>query len=303
MKTQLIKISFLCALALAVFSHVGVAQVADSTVWPLFAANFGVPDVSANLVADSNLVGPATGWLKFDYKATGQRCNLGAAGWPAGETDTAAGRYVEFTTAAKAGRSLTVTNVSLNYGGASSTNAVKGKIFYSVDAWKTFVLVNTDSSILYPNSTMSPYSKALNVKVPVNQKFSLRVYPYWVLASAGSSSKYSVLNTVVISGTTQSATSVKSAGAALPVKFELSQNYPNPFNPSTQIKFSLNRSGYTTLKIFDILGHEVATLVSEVKDAGVHTASFNASHLPSGIYLSVLSSGGMKQTNRMVLMK
>jgi hypothetical protein len=303
MKSRLMSIALVCAISMSVSVPAAHSQVADSTVWALFAANGAQPAASANLTADSNLVGPAAGWVKASYNANGQRCNLGAAGWPAAETDTAAGRYVEFTTGAVAGRSLTVTNISFNYGGAASTNAVRAKVFYSIDNWTTKNLVTTDSALLYPNSTMTSFSKALNVKLPAAARFSLRVYPYWVGSAAGSSSKYSVLNTMVISGTTQPSTGITGTGMRTPAGFDLLQNYPNPFNPSTQITFTLASANYTTLKVYDIIGTEVATLVDGVLPAGSYTAPFSASHLPSGVFMSVLSSGGQKITKRMVLMK
>ena len=303
MKLRVLGYIAVSAICLSITSSVSVAQVADSTVWGLFAANGAQPVASANLVADSNIVGPAAGWVIASYNSNGQRCNLGAAGWPAAEPDTAAGRYVQFTTAAKAGKSLTVTNISFNYGGAGSTNAVRAKAFYSVDNWKTATPFTPDTALLYPNSTVAPYSKAVNVAVPANQKFMIRVYPYWVGAAAGSSSKYSVLNTMVVTGTTKASTGVAATSAMLPERFALAQNYPNPFNPSTHIDYSLRTKGFTTLKVYDVIGNEAATLVSEVKDAGIYTATFNAAALPSGLYISVLSSGGQTVARKMVLMK
>ncbi len=85
--------------------------------------------------------------------------------------------------------------------------------------------------------------------------------------------------------------------------YSLSQNYPNPFNPSTQIKFSVAKSGFTTLKVYNILGEEVATLVSENLTPGSYSATFDASRLASGTYLYVLASGNQRLTNKMILLK
>lgn len=92
--------------------------------------------------------------------------------------------------------------------------------------------------------------------------------------------------------------------SSTPSKFELAQNYPNPFNPVTTIGFSLQTSGTTTLRIFDIIGKHVATLVNEKLVAGVrHQRTFDASKLSSGIYFAKLTSEGKSQTRKLVLIK
>lgn len=88
-----------------------------------------------------------------------------------------------------------------------------------------------------------------------------------------------------------------------PERYVLHQNYPNPFNPETYIGFTLRSSGFTTLKVFDLLGKEVATLLNESREPGSYTVSFNASHLPSGVYLYTLRSGAFVETRSMILMK
>jgi len=89
----------------------------------------------------------------------------------------------------------------------------------------------------------------------------------------------------------------------MPKTYELSQNYPNPFNPSTKIKYSIPKDGLVTLKIFDITGREIRTLVSEQKTAGNYLVEFNASGLSSGVYFYQIKTGDFIQTKRMVLIK
>ena len=86
-------------------------------------------------------------------------------------------------------------------------------------------------------------------------------------------------------------------------RFYLSQNYPNPFNPVTTIKYSLQQTGYITLKVFNTIGEEVATLASNVEEAGSHEVGFDASALNSGVYYYRLESGGFSETNKMILIK
>jgi photosystem II stability/assembly factor-like uncharacterized protein len=88
-----------------------------------------------------------------------------------------------------------------------------------------------------------------------------------------------------------------------PTSFRLRQNYPNPFNPSTTIGFSLPRSGEVSLKIFNPLGEEVATLTSGHMDAGVHSIEWNATGQPSGVYFYRLQAGSCAETRKLVLVR
>ncbi|MEW6702126.1 MAG: T9SS type A sorting domain-containing protein, partial [Bacteroidota bacterium] len=89
----------------------------------------------------------------------------------------------------------------------------------------------------------------------------------------------------------------------VPTAFSLSQNYPNPFNPSTTIKFGLPKESNVSLKIYNILGEEVATLANEVMQAGFHTVNFDASRLASGMYIYRIQAGNFTEVKKMLLMK
>ncbi|MBO6651835.1 MAG: phosphodiester glycosidase family protein [Balneola sp.] len=89
----------------------------------------------------------------------------------------------------------------------------------------------------------------------------------------------------------------------IPSESKLDQNYPNPFNPTTVISFRLAKSGLTTLKVYDMLGREVSTLLNENMTSGTHNIPFDGSNLASGIYIYQLSSKGVTITRRMTLIK
>ena len=96
---------------------------------------------------------------------------------------------------------------------------------------------------------------------------------------------------------------VKNNQVGLPFKFELDQNYPNPFNPKTTISFALPIHSFVTLGIFDLLGREVAMLVSQEKSAGTYNVAFDASKLSSGIYFYRLQAGSFTETKKLILLK
>jgi hypothetical protein len=85
--------------------------------------------------------------------------------------------------------------------------------------------------------------------------------------------------------------------------YTLDQNYPNPFNPSTKISYSIKEEGLVMIKVYDILGKEIATLVNESKPAGYYEAEFNASQLPSGMYIYKIQAGNFTDVKKMLLTK
>jgi len=89
----------------------------------------------------------------------------------------------------------------------------------------------------------------------------------------------------------------------IPESFQLFQNYPNPFNPTTTLSFVIGYSSFVSLKVYDVLGNEIATLVDEEKTAGKYEVSFNSTELPSGVYIYQLNSGNYIQTRKMVILK
>lgn len=99
------------------------------------------------------------------------------------------------------------------------------------------------------------------------------------------------------------ATGVEKISESLPTTYSLEQNYPNPFNPSTRIRFNLSAAEHVTLKVYNLLGQEVATLINELKDAGTFEVTFDGLDLSSGTYVYSLSAGSFSSVKKMILIK
>jgi len=89
----------------------------------------------------------------------------------------------------------------------------------------------------------------------------------------------------------------------IPTQYSLEQNYPNPFNPRTSIQYAISSMQFVSLKVYDVLGNEIATLVNEEKPAGNYEVNFNASELSSGIYFYTLKAGSFFETKKMILLR
>jgi hypothetical protein len=100
-----------------------------------------------------------------------------------------------------------------------------------------------------------------------------------------------------------SITEVKNISPEMPSDFALHQNYPNPFNPVTNIKFDIPKSEFVTVKIFDVTGREIETLLSEQLQAGRYSISWDATNYPSGVYFYQLITNSYSQTKKMILIK
>ncbi|MBK7632243.1 MAG: T9SS type A sorting domain-containing protein [Ignavibacteriales bacterium] len=96
---------------------------------------------------------------------------------------------------------------------------------------------------------------------------------------------------------------VKEIIGATPSDFELGQNYPNPFNPSTLISYSIPQNSFVTLKVYDVIGNEVATLVNQSQSAGKYEVRFDASNLSNGVYMYSIKTDNFTATKKMILMK
>ncbi|MDQ3019534.1 MAG: YCF48-related protein [Bacteroidota bacterium] len=103
--------------------------------------------------------------------------------------------------------------------------------------------------------------------------------------------------------TTGGVIAIEDISSFIPDEFSLEQNYPNPFNPNTVISYQLKISSFISLKVYDLLGKEVATLINEKQSAGIHSVDFNGSNLPSGIYFYKIETVNYSETRKMILLK
>jgi hypothetical protein len=122
-------------------------------------------------------------------------------------------------------------------------------------------------------------------------------------ANGSSGAQGILLDDIEIVGNTFLPTSVGNDHTVIPRNYALEQNYPNPFNPSTTIRYQLPTRSTVLLKVYDMLGREVATLDDGIKEAGDYTVSFDASHLTSGLYFYRLDAGNFSSTKKMIFLK
>jgi hypothetical protein len=129
---------------------------------------------------------------------------------------------------------------------------------------------------------------------------SLRPATYRVNLSINNNSANS---TVVLPVALTITLAASPAGQTTPREYSLQQNYPNPFNSETIFRYDLKQSGHTTLRIYNLLGQEVATLMDHVQPAGSYNVSYDMHGLPSGVYLYRLKSGDFEQTRKLMLIR
>ncbi len=164
----------------------------------------------------------------------------------------------------------------------------------------------TDSSSLFVQAVETGSGASRVVAVPTNAQFSEPLYGttyskinFIVYDTSGSHTSTFSFTT---SGDSTAATDV-TASSSLPHQYGLNQNYPNPFNPTTVIRYQLPAAGIVSLKVYDLLGHEIATLVNQNMPSGVHSVSFDGSHFASGVYFYRIIADHFTETKKFVLLK
>lgn len=191
------------------------------------------------------------------------------------------------------GYTLIKGSVNLSGGGVKAFGGVM--VFASYGNGKIAGYAFTDGQGNFAIEELAPGSYTVFADVP----------GYSLVSSAQTSPSYDAMGNAVAGSVTLvlSPTSVQSVAKALPAEYILNQNYPNPFNPSTTIRYSIPTAGRVSLRIYNILGQLVATLVDGYQNAGTYQASFDGSALSSGVYLYRIEAGSFATVKKMLLVK
>ena len=187
-----------------------------------------------------------------------------------------------------------------------------GQTYLIVVKYRTIAGLNNDEISMFVFSSGVPYKEPVTAAVGPLVMPNDNIPPSSVVLSSGAFAAGSTLNGAIIRADGIRITNNWKIGLT-PVQntknfhqietFALSQNYPNPFNPSTVISYQLPVNGHVSLKVYDAIGREVATLVNEVKEAGTYSMQFDGRGLSSGMYFARLQSGGNVQIKKMVMLK
>ena len=159
----------------------------------------------------------------------------------------------------------------------------------------------SDSGVFRSTNNGSKWTNVSDGLPTPSQKSSRRVYSLAVCGTDLFAGTYT--NNVYRRPLSELITSVDPSSLQVPKDYNLLQNYPNPFNPSTNFEFRIAESGFVSLKVFDMTGREVATIVSKELKAGEYIKQWNAGHLASGVYFYRLQAGSFSQTRKLLLLK
>jgi hypothetical protein len=200
-------------------------------------------------------------------------------------------------------QNLTVTRSSTGHPLLNWTKNNEADIqYYQIYKWSTYDAGWVPYATSLTNSYQDPYESMCPTgqycESGHNIQYKVTAVDYHPFESAAS-------NAVIINvlGGAPDKIVVNPGNKTATFDYSLVQNYPNPFNPSTKIYYSLKEEGLVTLKVYDVLGKEVATLVNENKPEGNYEVDFNASELPSGMYIYKLQAGSFSDVKKMLLMK
>jgi len=189
-------------------------------------------------------------------------------------------------------------------------NTARYGMYVGVVNGKIYVAGGSDINSLTATSSVESYDPVTNTwsletSMPTAKAFGVGAAVDGVLYTIGASttSGLAIPNSLVQAYTPAQATSVEVLSTNIPSFFTLEQNYPNPFNPSTTLRYSLPQSAQVQIKVSDVLGNEIETLVNEEKPVGTYELSWNAANLPSGVYFYRLQAGDFVQTRKMILLK
>jgi hypothetical protein len=165
--------------------------------------------------------------------------------------------------------------------------------------------VLNDSATMPINAGVPPFTGSYKPFKPLSRFNYLPLNGQWVLRIKEANSGYrsGVIKSWGVTISYNTPISVRKISEFVPATYELKQNYPNPFNPTTNIKYQIKENKLVILKIFDILGKEVETLVNEKQSPGIYEITFDGNKLPSGIYFYRMQSEDFSETKKMILIK
>jgi hypothetical protein len=136
-----------------------------------------------------------------------------------------------------------------------------------------------------------------------NRGTTKRLVFSWTNSLVGGDQPPGAIDNISLTSAKTSVTAADASGRTVPERFALEQNYPNPFNPTTMITFALPTQAHATLKIFDLLGREIAVLVDGAKQPGEYSVQWTGEGLQSGVYFYRLSAGSFVDTKKLLLIK
>ncbi len=172
-------------------------------------------------------------------------------------------------------------------------STLSNELIYSVAVYDNYVFAGSELNGVYLSGNNGLNWIQINEGLGNATIYSLYIFNNYIFAGASANSVYRrPLGELVNINTNE-----------IPVEMKLSQNYPNPFNPLTTINFDINRKDKVTLKVYDILGKLIATLVNKTFNPGSYSVNWNASQYQSGIYFYRLETGNFTDTKRMILIK
>lgn len=187
--------------------------------------------------------------------------------------------------------------IGVRFSEIMDTASVRAAFSISPPVSGKIVWINSNATILFTPDSALPYNTNFTVTIGPTAK---SIYGSFV-----DGNKDSVGGDAIILSfrTAKSPTGIAQHNDVIPSEYQLAQNFPNPFNPKTDIQFSIPRSSRTTLKIYDVLGREVATLVNDNLGPGRYKVSFDASSVPSGVYFYRIVASEFSAVKKMMLTK
>lgn len=189
---------------------------------------------------------------------------------------------------------------STNYGQSWENKFQRsGAYVHSLLLYNQYVFAGTDSGFYFSSDNGETFISK-NDNLGKSRITASMVYNNYIYAGNGN---YAQVPVSVWKRPLSELTSIDDKDVAKITSFVLYQNHPNPFNPITRIQYSIAGRQYVTLKVYDVLGTEVKTLVSEIKEAGSYSAEFNAENLPSGVYIYKLQAGNFTEAKKMTLIR